>query len=106
MAQNGNATAFVSTDAGDNWTPVDGSFTPGTQVQARDDNTAVVLDTTKSQAWIVSVGGQPDRILEGQGDYLPVGFTNPTTGYLQTVDYTQIVRTLDSGATWQPYPTP
>lgn len=104
-AQGGDATAYVSTDEGKNWTAVTGTFSPGSMVQARDERTAVVLDVYKSGATMVSVGGQPDRILEGQGNYLPVGFTNPTTGYLESFDY-RIVRTLDSGATWQPYPTP
>jgi photosystem II stability/assembly factor-like uncharacterized protein len=96
---------YVSTDAGDSWTVVPGEFFPGSLVQARDDSTAVVVDSNEPGVSIVTVKNQPQHILDDRGDLLPIGFTNPTTGYLRTGDG-GILRTLDSGATWQDYPLP
>ena len=101
----GGAAVFVSTDSGNTWTIVPGEFFPGSQVQARDDTTAVVIDSNRTGISLVTVKNQPEHLLADQGDFLPIGFTNPTTGYLRTADG-GIVRTLDSGATWQDYPLP
>jgi hypothetical protein len=99
------ATAYVSTDAGGSWTPAEGSFGPGIQIQARDATAAFVLDVNESGATLVTVDGEPERKLVGEGNFLAVGFTTPSTGYLQSYEY-RIIRTQDSGATWQDYPTP
>lgn len=100
-----SATAYVSTDDGHTWSTVPGAFHPGTQIQARDDHTAVVLDAYKSGLTLVAVDSSPQRLIADQGDLLAIGFTNPTTGYVRTMD-DRILRTVDSGATWQPYPLP
>lgn len=99
------ATPYASTDSGVTWTAAAGSFSAGSQVQARDAGAAFVLDVYKSGATLVTVGGVPERKLVGEGHFNAVGFTTPTTGYLQSYEY-RMVRTQDSGATWQPYPTP
>ena len=99
------ATAYVSTDAGGSWTPAEGSFGPGTQIQARDATAAFMLDVNKSGVTLVTVDGEPERKLVGEGNFLAVGFTTPSTGYLQSFEY-RIIRTQDSGVTWQDYPTP
>jgi hypothetical protein len=100
------AEPFVSTDAGQTWSKAAGSFSPGTQVQARDATGAVVLDINKGDAALVTVDGPAQPILQGQGDYVPIGFTFPSTGYVLSIDYTDVLRTRDSGATWEPYPLP
>ena len=99
------ATPYVSTDSGVTWTSTEGSFSPGTQIQARDGGAAFVLDASKSGTTLVTVDGAPERQLVGEGYFFAVGFTTPSTGYLQSDDY-RMIRTQDSGATWQDYPTP
>jgi photosystem II stability/assembly factor-like uncharacterized protein len=100
-----DATAYVSTDSGQSWDGVSGTFFAGSQVQARDERTAVVIDSNATGLDLVTADGPPQRILADQGDLLTIGFTNSTTGYVRTGDG-GILRTVDSGATWQPYPLP
>lgn len=102
---NNDATAYVSTDDGQRWTSTQGTFAPGSAVQARDETTAAVLDSGRPGVTLVTVDGPPQHTLADAGFLLPIGFTNPTTGYLRTTD-DAILRTVDSGATWQPYPLP
>ncbi len=100
------AAAWVTTNAGTTWNDhVPGSFSPGGFVLGRDDTTAVVIDTGAPGISLVTVGNPPEHVLADRGDFLPIGFTNPTTGYLRTYDG-GILRTTDSGATWQTYPLP
>ncbi len=97
--------AWVTTNQGDTWSRAPGTFSPGGLIQARDDSTAVVADSGRPGIALVTVSGAPQRTLSNQGDLLTIGFTNTTTGYLRTMD-DRILRTVDSGATWQPYPLP
>ncbi len=100
-----SSAAWVTTNAGDTWIDVPGSFSPGGQVMGRDDSTAVVIDSGSPGISLVTVGNPPERALTDRGDFLPIGFTNAATGYLRDFDG-GILRTTDSGATWQTYPLP
>jgi len=101
-----SATALVTTDGGTTWNAdVPGSFAPGGVVLGRDDTTAVVIAAGTPGITLVTVGNPPEHVLADRGNFSPIGFTNPTTGYLRTNDG-DILRTTDSGATWQTYPLP
>ncbi|MFY9913200.1 MAG: hypothetical protein WAK18_00930 [Nocardioidaceae bacterium] len=100
-----SASPWVTTNAGTTWTDVPGTFSPGGLVMGRDDSTAVVIDSGAPGISLVTVGNPPERALADRGDFLPIGFTNAATGYLRDFDG-NILRTTDSGATWQTYPLP
>lgn len=100
------AYAVVTQDRGESWTAVPGEFSPGSLVAARDAKTAVIADAYQTGLTIVAEGTEPARVTApGLNQVIPIGFTNPSTGYLKNADG-QVLRTTDGGATWQPYPLP
>ena len=100
------AHARVSKDDGGSWTDVPGEFSPGSLVAARDTRTAVIADAYQPGLTIVAVHAQPARVTaDNLTDVIPIGFTNPSTGYLKN-SVGQVLRTADGGATWQRYPMP